>query len=488
MPSVLGRNLGIAFLSLVPLWYIGFFGSYFFHLLETLIIACFVAAALTPKWPDPLMDPVASACINKKRLLPAGAQTHLTLVLYFKKCPTLQAVTESFRSLGNYERFHSIPIPAKHSCETSWKKIDKFEITDYIGHYVVANSAEREKQVNDITVGTLRPLDPAKSLWRVDILDCQDGDSVVVWILDHSMGDALSLLPIGLNMATTLDGKPYSMPTFEPNRGTSVPILQRLKSALADVQEVASVPTGPFDTPSNWNRNAEKKVFDYDSNRQIATIPDFDFNHILEIKKKLPAGYTVNDVFTALFTGTIRRYLEKTGDQNLNEKMLLRGQAPFALPRPQYPNKTQNKLAFVVFRFPVGLPSLKRRFEAIHTEFVNLKTSIRVPLLTFITNAALALGLDNPLCDANLQQWHRTSCIFSNVAGPREQLLLFGEPLLSFKPYYCNMLSQAIFFSYAGKVSLAMVLDSSNIKKPHMIGECFKEELEALSSIDSLGF
>lgn len=41
--------------------------------------------------------------------------------------------------------------------------------------------------------------------------------------------------------------------------------------------------------------------------------------------------------------------------------------------------------------------------------------------------------------------------------GPKERLLVFGEELLSFKPYYCNMLTQAIFFSYAGKVSFAMV-------------------------------
>lgn len=56
----------------------------------------------------------------------------------------------------------------------------------------------------------------------------------------------------------------------------------------------------------------------------------------------MPAGYTVNDIFTALWTGTIRRYLEKTGDKIINNKdMLMRGQAPFAIPRPTVPKKTQ---------------------------------------------------------------------------------------------------------------------------------------------------
>ena len=94
----LSRNLVVSF-SLIPiLYYFGFFNSFFFNLLVTIIlmIICmfflfdhqsyFIHSLVADKFsfqPDPTMDPIAGACINKKRLLRKNATTHLVFALYF---------------------------------------------------------------------------------------------------------------------------------------------------------------------------------------------------------------------------------------------------------------------------------------------------------------------------------------------------------------------------------------------------------------------
>lgn len=138
-------------------------------------------------------------------------------------------------------------------------------------------------------------------------------------------------------------------------------------------------------------------------------------------------------------------------------------------------------MVFVVFDFPVSSKTIKERLERAHEEFENLKNSTKVFLIKLIAHVGLALGLDKIIYDTNLQQWHRTSWMFSNVPGPREELYFFGHKMVSFKPYYANLVSQAIFFSYNNQVSLAMVLDKTNIEKPKEIGKCFLEELDAMT-------
>lgn len=138
-------------------------------------------------------------------------------------------------------------------------------------------------------------------------------------------------------------------------------------------------------------------------------------------------------------------------------------------------------MVFVVFDFPVRGKTIKERLEKAHEEFEKLKNSAKVFIIKLVANLGLALGLDKIIYDTNLAQWHRTSWMFSNVPGPREELYLFGEKLLSFKPFYANLVSQAIFFSYNNNVSLAMVIDKTNVQLPEEIGKCFIAELDAMT-------
>jgi hypothetical protein len=98
MFTSLAKNL-IIFAIIVPIMlsYVGFFGSTVLHFLQTLaflvlrmFVSCnrnclsLVVAHKRTTIPDAAMEGVSGACINKKRLLPKGASSHLVFALYFE--------------------------------------------------------------------------------------------------------------------------------------------------------------------------------------------------------------------------------------------------------------------------------------------------------------------------------------------------------------------------------------------------------------------
>eukprot|EP01126_Amoeba_proteus_P002621 TRINITY_DN10825_c0_g1_i3.p1 TRINITY_DN10825_c0_g1~~TRINITY_DN10825_c0_g1_i3.p1 ORF type:complete len:293 (+),score=56.06 TRINITY_DN10825_c0_g1_i3:83-961(+) len=282
-------------------------------------------------------------------------------------------------------------------------------------------------------------------------------------------------------MAKKADGSPMKIPKFEPNRITPRRnLFWRIVQAVRDLIEVLTLATGRFDTSSCLSRNSTTPKLEYNGKRTIATIPDFPLSDITEIKNTL-RGYTVNDIFVSLWAGTIRRYLVHYNDPCLSDSSLLvRGQAPFSFPRKETPGRVKNDMVFVPFKFPVAENSVEDRLRAAHEEFENLKHSPKIWFIKFLGSALFALGLDKYAAKINLDQWHRMSWVFSNVPGPLEESWWFGEKLLSFKPYYCNLINQAIFFSFSGKVSLALVLDHGTVEGPDLLGRFFQDELEEL--------
>jgi len=281
-----------------------------------------------------------------------------------------------------------------------------------------------------------------------------------------------------------LDGTPYIYQEYSKKPTSKINIIQSIIPFFQDLKELLLFPTGPFDSICNLTQNANKPALTYDGKRTVATIPDFEFSDILHIKKSLGDQYTVNDILVACWGGTLRRYLEKTNDPILQnpERILIRGQAPFALPRPSLKGKVFCNMIFAAFKFPVGEKTPLERVRAANKEFNSIKNSKKIYITKYIGEMLLSLGLDSVLIDTTTRLWHRVSIIFSNVAGPRDRIVMYGKPLVAFRPFYSNVIHQVIFFSYAGKVSLSMVLDHENIKHPEWIGKCFLEELEAMKN------
>eukprot|EP01127_Copromyxa_protea_P015955 TRINITY_DN4672_c0_g1_i1.p1 TRINITY_DN4672_c0_g1~~TRINITY_DN4672_c0_g1_i1.p1 ORF type:complete len:313 (-),score=51.27 TRINITY_DN4672_c0_g1_i1:597-1535(-) len=286
----LGRNVAIgAVIVPLTLWYIGFFGWTSIFFLQTVALCLVVAAKLTPPIPDPHMDPVTAACINKRDFLPGQeAPTHLTMVMYFDECPAFEDVVEGFsEAFSQYPRFLSVAVPKVGAAyESSWKKVDNLDLKSMFQFHEVKSEKELDEQIEGLTIGKLRPLDPKKPLWRIDVIKNANGRSVIIWILDHMFGDGIGLMPLAMSIARRPDGTPYEAAEFNPQRGggPKLSLLAKITTVLKDFAEVMTIPTGPFDTTCCLNKNPTKPKLIYDGQRVVATVPDFDLKRITDIK------------------------------------------------------------------------------------------------------------------------------------------------------------------------------------------------------------
>jgi hypothetical protein len=398
--TCLGRNVVAAFVATFFLSYVGFLSSWLHTGLTVALLLTF-AVKLAPPWPDKYMDPISAILINKKKL-PAGLPTHLTFAFYFDKCPQVTEVTKAMEGLKSCDRFTSIPVSSYGSIfESSWRKVE-LDMSQHIHDMEVIGDTELEEEIQAMTLGKSRPLVEGKPGWRIDLLRNKNGKSAMVWRLEHYIGDGIGLMPVMAPLFRNKDGSPYAPPSWVGARGgvkkgNQKGVLDYLKlvpRVLMDAFEVLTLPAGPFDTVCAFNRNAETKELLYDGCRQVASV-DFSLDDIMELKKKATqaeekkggetsGAFTVNDILCALWAGCLRRYLQKVGDPLVADgsdgKMIVRGQAPFALPRSLPAGQVSNNMCFVCFKIPVGEATWQQRLTASKREFRQLKNSAKVPI------------------------------------------------------------------------------------------------------------
>lgn len=112
--TTLGKNVVLGLLTPLVLHTFGFFNWTSIFVFQTLVLCVVIAVRLSPRRPDPDMDPVTAACMCKKQFLPNDAPTHLTMVMYFESCPEKEVVTQAFsKVMPEYPRFVAIETKAE---------------------------------------------------------------------------------------------------------------------------------------------------------------------------------------------------------------------------------------------------------------------------------------------------------------------------------------------------------------------------------------
>ena len=74
----------------------------------------------------------------------------------------------------------------------------------------------------------------------------------------------------------------------------------------------------------------------------------------------------------------------------------------------------------------------------------------------------------------------RHSLVFTNVPGPTKPVRIFGQEARAMTFGVGNIVNQVSVVSYAGKMSLSLVVDPDEVPEAHEIGTFFLEELRAL--------
>jgi WS/DGAT/MGAT family acyltransferase len=192
---------------------------------------------------------------------------------------------------------------------------------------------------------------------------------------------------------------------------------------------------------------------------------------------------TVNDVLVAAMTGALRDYLRE--QDSLVETV--RAFIPFnlwPLDKP-VPRDLGNHFGLVYLDLPVGTRTVKSRLREVKRTMDEIKSS---------PQGAVAYAILGVLGFApeRLERYAidmfsaRGSCVLTNVPGPREPVYLAGVPLggvLFWAPTSGSVAMSISIFSYAGEVTVGLMVDAGVIPKPERLIRSFHREVAKLERL-----
>ncbi len=401
------------------------------------------------------------------------------------------------RRLAPFSRFRQRVVrPRTRAGIAHWEDDPEFDVDNHLTHVALpapANEAALRKLVSDLMS---TPLDFAKPLWHMHLIDGYHGGSVLLTRIHHSIADGIALVRVLLSL--TDESADAKAPVRAPRRSAAPPVFSlewlpaTVRRGLKAGQDLASRPDRVLEVARLGAHGA------YRLGRLVVLPPDPStvFKGKLGRRKRaawsdpLPLedfkaigkahGATVNDVLVAAATGALRRYMERRGDTTTG--VAIRASVPVNLRPFDRAHELGTAFGLVFFTLPVGIADPARRLRAIKKEMDGLKQS---------PEALVAFGVLSlmGLAPVEVEQvglrffGSKATAVLTNVPGPRQPLYLSGrkiERVMFWVPQSGHLGLGVSIISYAGGVMLGVATDAGLVPDPEKIGDAFKVELEAM--------
>ena len=145
-----------------------------------------------------------------------------------------------------------------------------------------------------------------------------------------------------------------------------------------------------------------------------------------------------------------------------------------------------NQVASVFLKLPISEPDRLKRFKKTKKYMDGLKYGVTMPIFIFLIK--VFLGMLPPSLGRYFQEKYasKATLIFSNVPGPRTLRKIRGSEIgamFGFVPLVGFQQAGFGCFSYAGRLSLSMIVNPSSIKDPNRFCTIFREELAELQRL-----
>jgi len=102
-----------------------------------------------------------------------------------------------------------------------------------------------------------------------------------------------------------------------------------------------------------------------------------------------------------------------------------------------------------------------------------LKKSSVGPIAAMLAEGLMAVGLDGMVVDTNMQIFANHSFVFSNVPGYDQTIVVANKKVSGMAAFYTNMISQLIFLTYCGNLSISLCTDPVEVQKPQLLVDSF---------------
>jgi WS/DGAT/MGAT family acyltransferase len=435
-----------------------------------------------------------------------GSHMHIGAVMTFEGPPPtrgdLRAHIES--------RLHLVPryrqkltFPRLEMGRPLWVDDPSFNIDYHVRHTALPQPGGIE-QLRLLTARIFsQRLDRTKPLWELWLVQgLEDNRFAVISKTHHSLVDGVS----GVDLTTVLfDVSPAPSesvaedwtPSSEPSQASliasglrgiagtpiglarrAIHVARRPKQAAGEVAEAAeglgevawSFINPPPSTPLN---------VPIGPHRRVLWLP-FPLADLKTIKNAL--GGTVNDVFLAIATGALRRWLHSRGIRT--EGLELRGIVPVSIRDDNEKGALGNRITAMLGPLPVYAKDPIERLRIVSESMEGLKESKQAMGAETLTRLQ-DFAPPTILAQASRLNFSTRAynVLVTNVPGPQFPLYLLGREMLELAPVPFLAPKRALaiaIMSYHGNVAIGLMGDYDAMADLDDFGEFVRESLEEL--------
>ncbi len=402
----------------------------------------------------------------------------------------------------------------------SWIEDESFDLEAHVVHESLpAPAGKHELQA---LAGRLAasPLDPARPLWQMHLVEHYLGGSAWITRVHHCYADGIAMIRVLLSM-TEQDPGPAMAP--DGRRGTAserpdvAPViewLEHLAQPAGDIVEHALVEGArllEFGVhrlfhPGQAAALATKAGGMAAEFLNVMALPDdpptplrgmlkgdksvswgtpIPLQEVHTVGRAL--GCTINDVLMSTVAGAFGRYLR--GREFDPGGLRLRASVPVNLRGANEALTLGNRFGLVFVDLMPGIANPLERLHAMHSTMEAIKQSLQPPmsLVALAVMGLLPAALQTPAIDLFSR---KASAVVSNVPGPRAPLYLCGQridEMYFWVPQSGSIGLGVSLLSYAGRLHFGVISDRALVESPREIIEAFALEFENLLIATTVG-
>lgn len=413
--------------------------------------------------------------------------------------------------LAQFERFRcrvvdsALPLATPH-----WEEMPGFEIGQQLHH--IALPAPGDKAALTALVGDLAstPLDRARPLWEVHVVDGVGGGSALITRMHHCIGDGTASVLVARALFDTSPKGWRIRPAAAAGRTAKPGLVERLFAPAIDAAErsyeqLRSAVDGAIDAVTHPRQLAEQAALalagagtlaiellkkpdprsplkgEFGLGKRVAWSEPVAINEVKAIGA--PLGAKVNDVLVAAMTGALRHYLRGRGVDV--DGITVRAMVPVDLRPPGRASELGNEFGLVILELAIGSRDPLARLRRTKAHMDELKRSPEAVAILALFN--LFGRAPKAVEDFAVQLFgSKASVVMTNVAGPKEPLYLAGVPIervMFWVPHPGRELGMGIsILSYRGYATLSVVSDAHLVPDPEAITGRFQREFASMQA------
>jgi len=402
----------------------------------------------------------------------------IQVLLWFEEPLDWEQLREVIRErlVERFPRFRQRAVPSGRGFR--WEAAADFQLEEHLRRTVLPAPGGRAELEALAHQGMSTPLDRARPLWEMQLVEGYGQGSALLIRMHHSLADGMTLMRV---LLTLMEERPPGQATSPAHGHEQEAVPRRLRGARQGdlarwVATAGRLLVVRSDPPSliRGPQGVEKQVVWSDP------LP-------LTVWQRMAhgSGATVNDVFMAVVAGALGRYLREHGAPAEE----FRANVAVQLRSPSEPLSPElgNELGIWLVELPVRERDPRLRLSEVRRRMNARKHSLEAVVYRDVMALTGGTRLTTDLGVRLLAS--RCSLAVSNMRGPRHPLFLAGRRMagaIFWMPMVLGVGLGVTFCSQAGTATLGVTADVGLIPHPREFLLALYQEMRELAGVDSL--